>query len=66
MFNLDDYKNILDYFKENPIPEDFKYDKLRKTVKKLEISFEEINYRKEVSEKIKEYQEKLAKVDEEN
>lgn len=66
MFNLDDYKNILDYFKENPIPEDSKYDKLRKTVKKLEISFEEINYRKEVSEKIKEYQEKLAKVDEEN
>lgn len=66
MFNLDDYKNILDYFNENPIPEDSKYDKLRKTVKKLEISFEEINYRKEVSEKIKEYQEKLSKVDEEN
>ena len=66
MFNLDDYENILDYFIENPIPEDSKYNGLRKTVKKLKISFEEINYRKEVSEKIKEYQEELAKIDEED
>lgn len=61
MFNLEDYENILNYFDgKEDIP-----DSLKKTINKLQITYEEINFRKETAEKLKEFQERLAKIDEE-
>ena len=59
MISLDDYNNLLAYFEVHAIPEE-----LENFVKKLEIMRDEIVYRKEAEEKIKEYRDKLMELTE--
>lgn len=54
MITIKDYENVLDYFKTHEIP-----DNLKNFVAKLEIMYQEILYRNESNNKIKEFHEKL-------
>ena len=60
MITIDDYKNLLDYFEVNAIPEN-----LSKFVEKLRIMYEEILYREEVQGKLNDFNEQLKKLSEE-
>ena len=60
MITIDDYKNLLDYFEVNAIPEN-----LTKFVEKLRIMYEEILYREEVQGKLNDFNEQLKKLSEE-
>ena len=60
MITIDDYKNLLDYFEVNAIPEN-----LNKFVEKLRIMYEEILYREEVQGKLNDFNEQLKKLSEE-
>ena len=59
MISLDDYNNLLAYFEVHAIPEE-----LEVFVKKLEIMRDEIVFRKDAEEKLKEYRDKLMELTE--
>lgn len=60
MITIADYKNLLDYFHENEIPEN-----LKNFVAKLEIMYEEILYREEVQGKLTDFNNKIKELTEE-
>ena len=55
MITLEDYENLLKYFEENPIP-----DNLVIFIEKLKIMRDEILFRKDAQDKLKEFQDRLA------
>jgi hypothetical protein len=59
MITLEDYNNLLAYFEVHAVP-----DELENFVKKLEVMRDEIVYRKQAEEKIKEYRDKLMELSE--
>ena len=59
MISLKDYENLLKYFEEKGIPAE-----LENFVEKLKVMYEEILYRQESNEKLKEFHDKLMKLSE--
>lgn len=57
MITKEDYKNLLEYFTYSAVPEN-----LKNFVAKLEVIYEELNYREEVGNKIQELHKKLEEL----
>lgn len=59
MISKEDYKNLLNYFEVNIVP-----DELENFIEKLKVIYEELCYREEVTEKLQDIHQRLQALSE--